>query len=262
MVMRAQVGRPEGVTKPSMAPETKRTSGEADGHADGGSAFFGQGGSPGAGAWVDDGPAEAEAGAGGDEDRGEFEQAVREDEAEEGVEAAGRGHQADTDTEVEHVRRRGSRGPVGRGRRRGPGTSPAAWALFVQTWAANEAAGVAGVVRLVLAAGTGELAEVVGGGRWSRLDFRVGADPPADDRRRRRYGEERGGGPTSGASGRPRRGSRCVRKRIASRQEARTGAGHRATGAGHELGEPSGELPGRGRWTGSGRGGWRCAGRG
>ena len=68
--------------------------GETYGHADCGSALLRQCGASGTRARVDQGPAQTQPCSGGDEDRGQFQQPVRKDESEKGVEPAGRGHQA------------------------------------------------------------------------------------------------------------------------------------------------------------------------
>lgn len=102
---------------------------------------------------------------------------------------------------------------------------------------------MAGVVRLVLAAGAGHLAEVRGGSDRG-LDLRVRTDPPADQDGEQ-GGEDGGGDPPvagavdgSGESGREEAGS------VAPGGAA--GAGDGGAGAGHELGEPGGEHGVRG----------------
>src|SRR5690606_41293329 len=77
--------------------------GETDGHGERGPALFGEGLAAKARAGIDQGPAKTQPGAGGDEDRGQFEEAVGQYEAEEGVEPARRTHQPEADAQVEHV---------------------------------------------------------------------------------------------------------------------------------------------------------------
>ena len=146
---------------------------------------------------IDHRPAQPQAVPGGDEDRGELEQAVRGDEAEEDVQPAHRGHQAAGDADIEGVLQQD---PDDRQAEQHSSTrQPAATqALLVHTWKANELAG-AEVVRLEVPARLGELTDLRGyGDRRPHLGVtathapttqptRLNATPTATHQRQVRY---------------------------------------------------------------------------
>src|SRR5690606_34505231 len=130
-----------------------------------------------AGAGIDQGPAKTQPGAGGDEDRGQFEEAVGQYEAEEGVEPARRSHQPEADAQVEHVleedpdHRQPEEDAQDEAEGRGPG-------VVRPDLGGERRGGDARVVGLVLPAGAGPLPEVARG-RDGRRALRAGAEPAA-----------------------------------------------------------------------------------
>ena len=83
MAMRAQVGSGDGVTNASMMPLTSSTGDQAERHGDRRAALAGQRRRATRSARLDPRPEQPQPDAAGDEDRGQLEQAVRQDQAEE-----------------------------------------------------------------------------------------------------------------------------------------------------------------------------------
>ena len=136
MPTRAQVGSRDGVTKASMTPLTKSTTTRPERDGAGGAALPGDRLGAGQVARLDPGPEEPQPDCRGDEDRGQLEQAVREDQPPEVAGAVVAGHDRADDREVgdvleqqvDHRERRGRPSAM---------QSAVTQALLIQTWAAK-----------------------------------------------------------------------------------------------------------------------------
>ena len=103
MAIRAQVGRPEGVTKPSITPETSSTTTSPSATPPADAPLGGERLAAGPVARRDPRPEQPQADPGGDEDGRQLEQAVRQDQAEEQLAAVVADHDRADQREVEQV---------------------------------------------------------------------------------------------------------------------------------------------------------------